>query len=173
MNHEQNRSKINCENLGAFMINMFLFQHLTTSNDENRNKILSQQLIEERFARQIFWIEKNNNMIIQGNFLGEEKTLQMFDQQKFNLQIYLLYIEFARFFLQDIEKKIKLADKHGGILSNRTIDLFLGRLEKIQKISNFCDYFAAIDYPIKSKAEFQKFLSKAKSLAIRQGYIPS
>lgn len=164
------RSKKNCPNLGVFMINMFFSSMLDYIGN------MKIYLIEEMLARQIYWIEKNNNLIIPMDPKNNTNTNLIpldliFNTNKFAFHVFVLYFEFARFFFYELDQKIQLTDKYFGILSKKTIDLFLDRVHKVNCISNFKDFFQAIQYPLRNKLDFLLLLSQCKDVAINKRYI--
>lgn len=162
------RTKKQCGDLGEFIINMFLSDYSYSTNEA-----LKRALVAELFARQIYWIEKNEQVVLERIGSSDQLLQKAFAGSKTSNHLFVFNIEMAKFFIDGHQHKMQVLDKRFGILPDNVVDSFQARIVEIKNISTYCSLMSAIGYAsyISSSKAMVDFLLNSKKLAIKQGYI--
>lgn len=168
MKNDTERNKKQCGDLGEFIINMFLSDHSYRTNEA-----LKKALVGELFARQIYWIEKNESVALEKLDSVDVRLRRAFNGSKTSNHLFVFNIEMAKLLIDGHENKIKTLDERFGLLPEHVINSFQKRIVEIKNIDNYGTLMNAIGYSsiIKSPQNMSEFLIRSKNLAKTQQYI--
>ncbi len=158
------RHKEYIPDIGEFMIKLLLLP-----DGEKYYKQIKSPLLEEYFARQVFWIEKNSkinlvrdtNINLQNVFNGAKVSNQLL---VFNLHMLKIWS------LNDTQQNL---DDNFGMVSNEMIKLCQNKWQDIKKnINNYKTFFESIGYGyIDSDELIHMFIKKMVKMSLIQKYI--
>ncbi len=172
LNNNEDRSKTHVPDLGEFIvalgINAILpknkYESICTFDDPKMKKVL----LDEFFARQIFWIEKDNPTIY--GVAQNERLRLSFNQTLVSNKLLVFNLMFSKFFL--FEGVTNNLDSQYGLPPVHIIESFQQMIKKIKNINSYPEFLQAINYfnVLDTPDKLISQLNRAKSISEQRGY---
>lgn len=154
------RSKSKVPNIGEFIVKLFLSTH-----DYNDKKVKT-ALLEEYFARQIFWMKQKVNF----SMLRCTTLLRYFEAAEVSNRLLAFNILAAKTFI--IKGVTGRLDANYGLPPSHIVQYFQNEIKKIKNITAYNSLISFINYSdvITSAQDMVDFLKKAINISNAQGY---
>ena len=158
------RNKSRVPDIGEFIFKLFLSDY--SYNDEK----VKTPLLEEYFARQIFWINKKYPGVLINKIAHQQRMDRMFSATEVSNKLLVFNIMAAKTFIfPGVTEKF---DSNHGLPPEAVVSQFQTTIRRIKDISNHRALMQAISYNevIKSVDDMMDFLARAITLSRVQGY---
>jgi ubiquitin-protein ligase len=156
-----NRNKSSVPDIGEFIITLFLSKY--------KYEDIKHELLEEYFARQIFWLQKKTV-----NLMDTDKTRLLkncFEASKISCQLLVFNLQMAKTFIFDgIKEKL---DARYGFPPDNIVDSFQETIKNIKtNIVSYPQFIKYINFQdvIKSPDHMVEYIKQSKQLSKIQGY---
>lgn len=164
INEPNMRSKQYVPDIGEFLIQIALSNKYSFEDEE-----LKTILLEEYFARQVFWINKNDSSVYK---MKPSTTFlkKVFNASQVSNKLLVFNIYMAKTFIFDGVKQI--LDKNYSMPPNHIITRFQEIIKNIKVLDNYKGLMEALTYGnvIINDKEMYNFLIRAKELSKSRGY---
>ncbi|XWV25558.1 ubiquitin-conjugating enzyme [Tupanvirus deep ocean] len=156
---QRNKSKV--PDIGEFIITLFLSKYKYDN--------IKKELLEEYFARQIFWLLKNGVDLSEPNI---NKRLQdCFESSKVSCHLLVFNLQMAKTFIFDgVKDKL---DAHYGFAPDHIVDSFQNQIKQIKsEVNSYPRFLKRIGFSnvIRSPEHMIEYLEQAELVSRLQGY---
>lgn len=163
---DKNRSKQNLGDMGEFVIK------LAVSDYGIFDKSINLTLLQEYFARQVFWVLKEEPGVSKVNSSGKKAWLgKYFEKSKVSNQLLAFNMAAANVFLN--KEMMKELEENYGFPQKDTLEKFMKQIEWIRKeMKNYNEFFSFIGLveEFSDEDKVLDFIKKAFGLSVSQKY---
>ncbi len=171
VNDDKMRCKQVVPDIGEFII-LLSVQSLLVKDKKQysiNDPQIKRDLLQEYFARQVFWINKADPSVYNKSVSVTDKVKRSFDASIVSNRLLVFHLMFAKYFISDnVETYL---NANFGIPPQNVIDDFQQIIKRIKMIDKYSTLFTAIEFnEIKDINQMDTFLKKAYDRSRYNGY---